>query len=63
MLSRVAETLYWTAQGKDYKEIAIIVGISDHTVRTYMRSARYKLDCANLSQAVAKAIKLRLINP
>ena len=60
---RELETLYWTAQGKDYKEIAIIVGISDHTVRTYMRSARYKLDCSNLSQAVAKAIKLRLINP
>lgn len=60
---RELETLYWTAQGKDYKEIAIIIGISEHTVRTYMRSARYKLDCSNLSQAVAKAIKLRLIQP
>jgi DNA-binding CsgD family transcriptional regulator len=60
---RELETLYWTAQGKDYKDIALIMAISEHTVRTYMRSARFKLDCANMSQAVAVAIKLRLINP
>ena len=59
---RELETLHWSAQGKDYKEIALIVGISDHTVRTYMRSARYKLNCSNMSQAVAKAIKLHLID-
>ncbi len=60
---RELETLYWTAQGKDYKDIALIMGISEHTIRTYMRSARFKLDCGNMSQAVAKATKLRLINP
>lgn len=60
---REMETLYWTAQGKDYKEIGLIMSISEHTIRTYMRSSRFKLDCANMSQAVAKAIKLRLINP
>lgn len=60
---RELETLHWTAQGKDYKDIALIMGISEHTIRTYMRSARFKLDCGNMSQAVAKAIKLRLINP
>jgi DNA-binding CsgD family transcriptional regulator len=37
------------------------LGISEHTVRSYMRSVRFKLDCANLSQAVAKAMMLRLI--
>lgn len=60
---RELETLHWTARGKDYKEIAIIVDVSEHTIRTYMRSARFKLDCSNLTQAVAKAVKLRLINP
>ncbi|WP_235890578.1 helix-turn-helix transcriptional regulator [Martelella alba] len=60
---REIETLYWISQGKEFREIAKIIGISDHTVRSYMRSARYKLDCATISQAVAKAIRLRLINP
>ncbi|WP_316863412.1 LuxR family transcriptional regulator [uncultured Cohaesibacter sp.] len=58
---RELETLHWAAEGKDHKEIAKIIGISDHTVRTYMRSARHKLDCVNMPHAVAKAIKLHLI--
>lgn len=58
---RELETLYWIGQGKESKDIAIILAISEHTVRTYMRSVRFKLDCANLSQAVAKAMSLRLI--
>ena len=60
---RELECLVWTAQGKESKDIAEIIGISDYTVRDYLKTARYKLDCSNLSQAVAKAIKLRLINP
>jgi DNA-binding CsgD family transcriptional regulator len=60
---RELETLVWTARGKDYKEIAKIVDVSEHTIRTYMRSTRFKLNCSNLTQSVAKAIKLRLINP
>lgn len=60
---RELECLTWTAQGKESKDIAVIVGISEHTVRDYLKTARYKLDCSNLPQAVAKAIRLRLINP
>lgn len=60
---RELETLHWTSLGKDNKDIALILDISEHTVRSYSRSARHKLDCSTLSQAVAKAIKLRLINP
>ena len=60
---RELECLFWTSQGKDYKDIAGILGISEHTTRGYLKSARFKLDCANLSQAVTKAIKLRMINP
>ena len=58
---RELECLRWTTQGKDYKDIAMILQISDHTARGYLKSARHKLDCANLSQAVAKAIKLGMI--
>lgn len=60
---RELEVLNWTARGKDYLEIAAIMGISEYTVRSYMRSARAKLDAVNLAQAVTIAIKLRLIRP
>ncbi|MEW7008469.1 MULTISPECIES: helix-turn-helix transcriptional regulator [unclassified Lentilitoribacter] len=60
---RELEVLHWTALGKDHKDIGVIIGISENTIRSYSRSARYKLDCSSLSQAVAKAIQMRLINP
>jgi DNA-binding CsgD family transcriptional regulator len=58
---REIEILYWVSKGKEAKEIAKILKISEHTVRSYMRSVRFKLDCTNLSQAVAKAAALHLI--
>lgn len=58
---RELETLYWVGQGKEAKDIAVILAISEHTVRSYMRSVRFKLDCSSLTQAVAKAVTLRLI--
>lgn len=60
---RELEVLGWTARGKDYIEIAMIMGISEHTVRSYMRTARAKLGSVNLAQAVAIATKWRLISP
>ena len=60
---RELDTLLWSARGKNYKEIAIILGLSDHTIRTYMSSARSKLDSVSLSQAIAEAIRLQLIKP
>lgn len=60
---REIECLSWTAQGKDSPAIAMILGLSDHTVRAYLRSVRHKLCCSTLSQAVAKAIQLRIITP
>ncbi len=58
---RELECLQWVAQGKDYKDIAIILQISEHTARSYLKSARHKLNCANLSQAASRAIKLGMI--
>ncbi|MBP2548940.1 DNA-binding CsgD family transcriptional regulator [Neorhizobium galegae] len=60
---RERECLHWAALGKEYKDISCILGISDHTARGYLKSARFKLSCANIPQAIAKAISLRLINP
>jgi DNA-binding CsgD family transcriptional regulator len=58
---RELECLKWISKGKTYAEIAIILNISEHTVRDYLRSLRHKLDSLSLAQAVAKASALGLI--
>ncbi|TIS53912.1 MAG: LuxR family transcriptional regulator [Mesorhizobium sp.] len=60
--AREREVLMWTARGKDYKAVGLILGISHHTTKAYLKSARYKLDCTTIAQAVAKALSLRLIS-
>lgn len=60
---REIECLTWTARGKDYTVIAEILGLSGHTVRGYLKSARFKLECATLPQAVARAVSLKIISP
>lgn len=61
--SREIECLFWTSLGKDYKGVADILGISEHTARGYLKSARFKLGCPTLSAATTKATQLRLIHP
>ena len=58
---REVECLKWTAEGKAHTDIAIILGLSDHTVRGYLKDARMKLDSVTLAQAVSKAASLGLI--
>lgn len=58
---REHECLRWTAEGKTYSEIAIILDLSEHTVRSYLKVVRLKLDSVSMSQAVAKASNLGLI--
>ena len=58
---RELECLRWIACGKDTSEIAIILDISAHTARDYLKSARYKLDSVTSAQAVTKAVKLGLL--
>lgn len=60
---REVQSLYWTAMGKDNKDIAMILGLSEYTVRDYTKSARLKLGCNNLSAAVLRAEQLRIITP
>lgn len=61
--SRELECLHWTALGKDQKDIAVILGLSEHTVRDYTKSARLKLGCATRSAAATRAIYLGIIDP
>lgn len=52
---REIECLSWVAAGKDTCSIATILDLSEHTVRDYLKSARHKLGCTTLAQAVHKA--------
>ncbi|XWN31333.1 MAG: LuxR family transcriptional regulator [Devosia sp.] len=58
---REKEVLSWVAEGKEVPDIAIIIGLSEHTVRTYIKSARLKLDCTTQAQAAVKADRLSLL--
>jgi DNA-binding CsgD family transcriptional regulator len=58
---RELECLNWTAKGKDAASISDIVGLSEHTVRDYLKSARTKLGCATIAQAVYEAALHRLL--
>jgi DNA-binding CsgD family transcriptional regulator len=61
LTARELECLRWVARGKDTSEIAVILSISPHTARYYLKSARYKLDSVTSAQAVSKAVKLGLL--
>ena len=61
LTERERECLQWTAAGKTSGEIGDILGLSEHTVNHYMGAVTGKLDAVTRSQAVAKALRLRLI--
>ncbi|MEM6462079.1 MAG: LuxR family transcriptional regulator [Pseudomonadota bacterium] len=56
LTARESEVLTWTAAGKSYWEIAMILGISERTVRFFMTNARRKLGVVTNPQAVAQAV-------
>ncbi len=58
---REIEVLRWTAKGKDYRDIGVLLGLSPYTVRAHLRSARYKLNCSTIAQAIARAFQLGLL--
>ena len=63
LTGRELECLYWTAQGKSASVIADILGISQHTVKVYLKNIRTKMGVASLRSAVVEAQKLRLLSP
>jgi DNA-binding CsgD family transcriptional regulator len=59
--SREIECLRWAAAGKSSDEIATILGISVYTVSSYFKSATRKLQAVNRMQAIACAMRMKLI--
>lgn len=58
---RELECLRFSAKGKEASEVARELTLSEHTVRDYLKSARWKLGAANIAQAVHRATVLRMI--
>ena len=58
---REIECLRWAAAGKSSDEIAIILGISAYTVSSHFKSAAKKLGAVNRMQAIASAMRMKLI--
>ena len=54
--------LQWIAAGKTSWDIGVILGISEHTVRAYVRTVLRKLDVTNRAMAVARAMQLGLLD-
>ena len=59
--TRETQCLSWMAEGMSMKEVALKLNISDETVNTHAKAIRRKLNCKNITQAVALANKYGLI--
>jgi DNA-binding CsgD family transcriptional regulator len=60
--TRQREALQWAARGKTLGETAMILGVAAGTVRIHWDNARAKLDAANITQCVAKALKVGVLD-
>lgn len=54
---REREVLRWIAVGKTVDEIGDILNVSAHTVTEHLRKVRVKLDAANTTHALVKALQ------
>jgi DNA-binding CsgD family transcriptional regulator len=61
LTGRQREVLTWVGRGKTSSEVAIILGLSERTVNFHCDHAVKRLEVANRTQAVAKAIAHGLI--
>lgn len=62
LTAREREVLAWLQDGKTYWEIGHILGISERTVKFHFARLKAKLDAMNRSHAVAKALRLGLLD-
>jgi DNA-binding CsgD family transcriptional regulator len=58
---REIECLQWTSEGKTVWECGMILGLSRHTARCYLESARHKLGASSNTHAVSLALKSGLL--
>jgi len=59
---REGEVLIWIAYGKTNSEIAIILSLSESSVRVYIERAKDKLKANNKRYAATLAVRLGLIS-
>ncbi len=59
---REVACLQMAGDGLTSEEVAVMLGLSVHTVNAYLGAATTKLDSVNRIQAIAKAIRLGYIN-
>jgi len=60
---REKEVLNWIAAGKTKAEIADTLAVSDSSVKRYCENIALKFKTNNLSSAVAKALRIGIIEP
>ena len=61
LTERETDVLSWASQGKTYCEVAIILGISERTVKFHIENIIKKLDVSNAKHAIYKAKHYDLI--
>ncbi|KJS11457.1 MAG: hypothetical protein VR78_12915 [Hoeflea sp. BRH_c9] len=59
---REIQIVIWTSEGKTSVEIAIILGLSEHTINSYIATVMRKLHVVNRVQMVASALRSGLIS-
>ena len=60
---REQQILQWIYHGKSNIEIGMILDISPLTVKNHVQKTLRKLNVINRTQAVGKALALRIVNP
>ncbi|MDP3657792.1 MAG: helix-turn-helix transcriptional regulator [Brevundimonas sp.] len=60
---REAECLAWVSRGKSSSDIGAILGLSPRTVDSYLEKVCAKLRVRTRIEAVALAVRTRLIDP
>ena len=63
LTKRELQILEYIANGRSNKEIGQILFISEHTVKTHVKSILEKLDAVGRTEAIAVGIKRGLIKP
>jgi len=61
LTAREAEVIAWIACGKTNPEVAILLSMSERTVRAHLESVRQKLNANTKAHAVALAVRNRLV--
>src|SRR5580698_2802906 len=59
---REMECLMWIGRGKTYHETAEILSLSFTSIKSYLDSARHKLDAVNLVHAIVVALHRGVFN-